>query len=108
MCLREDIAKEARREGSAAFRSGLLPPWNPHQIGTREFSAWHEGWVAESNFALEKKLFPKELTESEEYLSFKRCLFPNSTTLTTDSFLSHWWWNKMERKRMFELWKDQE
>ncbi len=115
MSLREDIAKEARREGSAAFKDGLLPPWNPHQIGTREFSAWYEGWVAERNFALEEELFPKEVKESIEYREFERCLRPKveipSSTMdrsTTDSFLSHWWWNKMERKRMFELWKEQE
>ena len=81
---------------------------NPHQTGTRECSSWFEGWHAEANFSLEEKLFPKEIRESDEYISFKRCLFPDSKALTTNDFLSHWWWDKMERKRLFELWKDTE
>jgi hypothetical protein len=88
---------------------------NPHQTGTRECSSWFEGWYAAANFALEDRLFPKEVKDSVAYREFERYLRPKveipSSTMdwsTTDSFLSHWWWNKMERKRMFELWKDQE
>lgn len=115
MCLHEDIAKEARREGSSAFRDGIAIQTNPHQTGTRECSSWFEGWYAAERFALEEKLFPKEVKESDEYREFERYLKPKvkvpSSTMpnpTTDSFLSHWWWDKMERKRLFELWKDQE
>ena len=108
MCLREDIAKEARKDGSSAFRSGTAIQMNPHQTGTRECSAWFEGWYVAERFALEEMLFPPEVRNSKEYIWFKRCLFPDGTALTTNEFFSHWWWNKMERKRLFELWKDTE
>lgn len=108
MCLREDIAKEARKDGSAAFRDGTAIQWNPHQIGTMECRKWYEGWYASERSALEEKLFPKEIRESNEYLSFKQELFPNSDVLTTNEFLFHWWWDKMERKRLFEVWTGKE
>lgn len=108
MCLREDIAKEARKDGSAAFRDGTAIQMNPYQTGTRECSAWFEGWHGAANFAKEEALFPKELRESDEYRSFKRCCFPDSKVLTTNEFLSHWWWNRPERKRLFNVWKEQE
>ncbi len=108
MSLKEDIAKEARMEGKEAFRDGKTPPSNPHPTGTRECSSWYEGWYAERNLEMEERLFPKELKDSDAYQEFQRFLFPDNEKLTTNEFLSHWWWNKMERKRLFEIWKDQE
>lgn len=45
---REDDAKEAMFDGINARRSGVAWDANPKIPGTREFSAWCEGWSVEN------------------------------------------------------------
>lgn len=41
---REAEAKEAMYDGKDARRAGLKIQANPFRPGTRQFSAWDEGW----------------------------------------------------------------
>lgn len=49
---REFLAKEALYDGKDARRAGQPIDANPHRPGTREFSAWDEGWNFEDRFIL--------------------------------------------------------
>lgn len=49
---REAEAKEAMYDGKDARRAGLSIQANPHIPGTRQFSAWDEGWNFEDRFIL--------------------------------------------------------
>jgi len=47
---REAEAKEAMYDGKDARRAGRSIQANPHIPGTREYSAWDEGWSLEDSF----------------------------------------------------------
>ena len=44
---RPDYAKDAAKEGRAAFRSGLKAVHNPYPYGTHENYCWWVGWSCE-------------------------------------------------------------
>lgn len=48
-------AKNARLEGSAAYRNGCGLLCNPHEPGTLASNSWMIGWKVEERFALAER-----------------------------------------------------